>query len=60
MQWVGFSPTHEEYLNDYWDQAHDSEYHGKCGDGVHDHGSHSVPPDEELWMRRPVINVFGD
>lgn len=50
--WLGISKPHGDYLRKYFKESVDEEYHGN--------GTHSVPPDAELWMNRTFINVFGD
>ena len=52
LQWTGIVKPHEEYLRKYFRESVDEEYHGD--------GSHSVPPDAELWMNRGFVPVFGD
>jgi len=41
--------------------SHKEEYHGKgCSGDVHEHGSHGVPPDAELWMFRDAFWTWED
>ena len=58
--WLGIMEPHEERVYHYFKAAHKRKWHGECDGADHDHGSHGIPPDDELWMYRDRVWVWGD